>query len=82
MPANLLWGDRVTTCDCLLTGRVNFIWHTPAGAYYYRVQFPPGSPFIDDWAVYRQNEVARRIDRPPLINLNVVDAMRPKFPSR
>jgi hypothetical protein len=49
---------------------------------FYRVQFPPRSPFIGDWAVYRQGELAPYIEQPALVDLNVVDLMRPKVPSR
>ena len=79
------FGTKVTTCDCLMTGRVNGIWvlHLkPRPKTYYRVQFPPLSPFIDDWAIYREGEIAPRVDNPPLTNVNpsIVDAMRPKTP--
>lgn len=47
---------------------------------YYRVQFPPRSPFIGDWAVYRTGEIALFVERPKLTNINVVNLMRPKFP--
>ena len=50
-------------------------------AVYYRVQFPPRSPFIGDWAVYRAGEIALYIERPKLTNVNVVDLMRPKVPT-
>jgi hypothetical protein len=49
-------------------------------AVYYRVQFPPRSPFIGDWAVYRAGEIALVIERPKLANINIVAIMRPKFP--
>ena len=80
----LTWGSRVTTCDCLMPGRINTVWKVGAPpATYFRVQFPPGSPFISDWAVYRDHEVALIIERPPLVNVNkrsIVQAMRPKLP--
>ena len=47
---------------------------------YFRVQFPPRSPFIGDWAVYRAGEIALVIERPKLANVNIVAIMRPKFP--
>lgn len=56
------WNDRVITCDGL-HGRISFVWkpfsplstlHSPL---FYRVSFPPRSPYFDDWAVYRQQEV-------------------------
>jgi hypothetical protein len=52
----------------------------PTSAVYYRVQFPPRSPFIGDWAVYRADEIALFVERPKLTNVNVVAIMRPKFP--
>ena len=78
----ITFGSRVTACDCLLPGRVSMVWHVAASRaanIYYRVQFPPRSPFIGDWAVYRHGEIALVIEQPPLIN--VVDLMRPKFPT-
>jgi hypothetical protein len=82
----ITFGSRVTTCDCLLHGRVNMVWRLPSTInsqpstrLYYRVQFPPRSPFIGDWAVYRQGEITLIIEHPPLVN--VVDIMRPKFPT-
>jgi hypothetical protein len=74
----ITFGSRVTACDCLLAGRVSMVWVLADGRIYYRVQFPPRSPFIGDWAVYRQNELALLIERPRLINLNIVNLMRPK----
>lgn len=56
------WNSRVRTCDGL-TGRISFVWrvHQPSTInhqrFYYRVSFPPGSPYFDDWTVYRQFEV-------------------------
>ena len=47
---------------------------------YFRVQFPPRSPFIGDWAVYRTGELALVIEQPPLVD--VVALMRPKVPVR
>jgi len=47
---------------------------------YFRVQFPPRSPFIGDWAIYRSGELALLIDRVKLTNINIVAIMRPKFP--
>jgi len=73
----ITFGSRVTACDCLLPGRVSMVWR--GQRVYYRVQFPPRSPFIGDWAVYRQGEIALVIEQPPLIN--VVDLMRPKIPT-
>jgi len=52
----------------------------PTAAVYFRVQFPPRSPFIGDWAVYRAGEIALVIERPKLANVNIVAIMRPKFP--
>lgn len=83
-------GSRVTACDCLLPGRISMVWRVPRGRdpdlrpptsvlRFYRVQFPPHSPFIGDWAVYRQGEIALVIEQPPLVN--VVDLMRPKIPT-
>jgi hypothetical protein len=69
-----------------LSGRVSMVWRVPITHHassiglYYRVQFPPGSPFIGDWAVYRQGEIALLIEHPPL--LDVVSLMRPKVPTR
>jgi hypothetical protein len=85
----ITFGSRVTTCDCLLTGRISMVWKSPpdlrppaAGFWpYYRVHFPPRSPFLDDWAVYRAHEVALYMEQPPLVNLNVVNLMRPKVPT-
>ena len=82
------FGSHVTTCDCLLTGRITMIWHSPPipkpqTSYprtYFRVQFPPRSPFLDDWAVYRAHEVALLNESPPLTDLNIVALMRPKVP--
>ena len=59
--------------------RIPILHHASRITLYYRVQFPPRSPFIGDWAVYRQGEIALVIEQPPLIN--VVDLMRPKFPT-
>ena len=52
----------------------------PPTFVYFRVQFPPRSPFIGDWAVYRAGEIALVIERPKLANVNIVAIMRPKFP--
>jgi hypothetical protein len=80
MPEQLItFGSRVTACDCLMVGRVNMVWRVPP-APYFRVQFPPRSPFIGDWAVYRTGEIALFVERPKLTNVNVVNIMRPKFP--
>ena len=49
-------------------------------AVYYRVQFPARSPFIGDWAVCRAGEIALVIERPKLVNINIVAIMCPKFP--
>ena len=89
--SKIAFGSPVTTCDCLLTGRVTMIWfvppraprpqtpvQTPDARTYYRIQFPPHSPFLDDWAVYRAHEVAAVIESPPLIK--IVALMRPKVP--
>jgi len=78
--SKIAFGSPVTTCDCLLTGRVTMIWFVPPpdARTYYRIQFPPHSPFLDDWAVYRAHEVAAVIESPPLIN--IVALMRPKVP--
>jgi len=89
MPEKLItFGSRVTACDCLMVGRVNMVWtvHSPlssphsAPLVFYRVQFPPRSPFIGDWAVYRTGEIALFVERPKLTNVNIVAIMRPKFP--
>ena len=92
MPEQLItFGSRVTACDCLMVGRVNMVWRVPSTTdclrpsdfglrIYYRVQFPPRSPFIGDWAVYRTGEIALFIEHPKLTNVNVVNIMRPKFP--
>jgi len=81
MPNTITFGSRVTACDCRLTGRVNMVWRVNvAPLRYYRVQFPPRSPFIGDWAVYRHGELALLIEYPKLANLNNVAIMRPKFP--
>jgi hypothetical protein len=80
MPEQLItFGSRVTACDCLMVGRVNMVWRV-SPAPYFRVQFPPRSPFIGDWAVYRTGEIALFVERPKLTNVNVVNIMRPKFP--
>lgn len=50
-------GDRVFSVDCALPGRITRIWER-RGTLYYRAEFPPGSPFIDNWAVFRQGELA------------------------
>ena len=55
------------------------VWRV-SPAPYFRVQFPPRSPFIGDWAVYRTGEIALFVERPKLTNVNVVNIMRPKFP--
>ena len=89
MPKEFItFGSRVTACDCLMVGRVNMVWRHPHHDHpqgdppttYYRVQFPPRSPFIGDWAVYRHGELALLIDRVKLTNINIVAIMRPKFP--
>ena len=87
MQATITFGSRVTSCDCLMVGRVNMVWRVPTSdlgpptaAVYFRVQFPPRSPFIGDWAVYRTGEIALFVERPKLTNVNVVNIMRPKFP--
>jgi hypothetical protein len=54
--------------------------HASRITLYFRVQFPPRSPFIGDWAVYRAGEIALVIERPKLANVNIVAIMRPKFP--
>jgi len=90
MKSKITFGSRVTTCDCLLTGRVSMVWHKeshvpspkskvtdgsptldlkpwtldPSLWPYFRVQFPPRSPFLDDWAVYRAHEVAMYTEQP------------------
>ena len=86
MPPNTnTFGSRVTASDCLLPGRVSMVWRVPIThhasriTFYYRVQFPPRSPFIGDWAVYRHGEIALVIDHPPLVD--VVALMRPKIPT-
>ena len=89
MPKELItFGSRVTACDCLMVGRVNMVWRVPptsdlrplTSAVYFRVQFPPRSPFLGDWAVYRTGELALLMDRIKLTNINIVAIMRPKFP--
>ena len=89
MPQELItFGSRVTACDCLMIGRVNMVWRTPHHQHpqgdppmtYYRVQFPPRSPFIGDWAIYRQGELALLIDRDRVRHVNIGAMMRPKFP--
>ena len=81
MPNEITFGSRVTACDCLMTGRVNMVWRVSvAPLRYYRVQFPPRSPFIGDWAVYRHGELALRSEHPKPANLNIVAIMRPRFP--
>jgi hypothetical protein len=84
-PDTITFGSRVTACDCQLPGRVTMVWPVlrslgeggrSTTTCYYRVQFPPRSSFIGDWAVYRQGEIALVIDHPPLID--VVALMRPK----
>ena len=92
-PVGITFGSRVTACDCLLTGRVSMVWVLADGhrsssqpkiqsaKVYFRVHFPPRSPFIGDWAVYRQGEIALLIEHPKHTNLNIVDLMRPKIPT-
>jgi hypothetical protein len=87
--SNITFGSHVTTCDCLVTGRVNMVWPAPPGAPpvhpspwpCYQVFFPPRlAPF--DAAVYRAYEVALYNDRPPLVNLDVVALMMPRITTR
>jgi hypothetical protein len=47
---------------------------------YYRVHFPPRSPFIGDWAIYRAGEIVLFVERPKPTNVNIVNIMRPRFP--
>jgi hypothetical protein len=56
-------GDRVFSADCHLPGRVERIYRASDGTPYYRVQFPPGSPFVggdhtQDWAIFRLHELS------------------------
>jgi len=40
-------------------GRVNMVWPAAGHAHptiYYRANFPPGSPFVDDWAAFREGD--------------------------
>ena len=58
-------GTRVLTPDCNMAGRVNFIWPhgRPPTA---RVQFPPRSPFLDDWTLYHLTELRPAPPEPPV----------------
>ena len=49
--------EPVITCDSL-RGRVSMIWPKD-GHRFYRIVFPPGSPYVDDWAVYREHELTK-----------------------
>jgi len=59
----ITFGTRVAVADCSLPGRVNMVWQSRSPVVgspivlYYRVQFPPRSPFVGDWAVFRQGEL-------------------------
>lgn len=57
-------GDPVTACDTPLRGRITMAYGKQNGTAYFRVQFPARSPFLDDWAVYREHELTRRKDPP------------------
>ena len=48
---------RVVDPTTTAVGRINMVWPTAAGPYY-RVIFPPGSPYVDDWAVFREGELS------------------------
>ena len=72
------WGK--TNPSSTLNTKPNSDLRPPNSAVYFCVQFPPCSPFIDDWAVYRHGEIALLIEHPKLTNVNVVNLMRPKFP--
>ena len=65
-------GDRVKAFDCPLPGIVKAVYQLrvpssecpsstrnpePETRNYYRVQFALGSPYFDDWTVYREREL-------------------------
>lgn len=62
-PLPLRHGDPVSACDCPLPGRITASYGKQNGHAYFKVQFPPGSPFLDDWAVYREPDLARRAEK-------------------
>lgn len=70
-------GSFVRACDCTLRGRINMVYATSRGRFF-RVQFPPRSPFFDDWTLYAESELAPWQERPKLID--IVAIMRPKLP--
>ena len=51
-------GSYVRACDCTLRGRVNMVYPTALHGRWFRVQFPPRSPFLDDWTLYHETELA------------------------
>lgn len=83
------WNDRVLTCDNFC-GRISFVYRAEAQAkaglamaIYYRVSFPGGSPYFDNWAVYRQREVVLTAAYNPADAVqiqSVVDSLRPRIP--
>lgn len=58
-PQPLREGDRVQDPVLQCVGRIEIIYRDPQARPFYRVQFCPGSPFIDNWAVYRDGELTR-----------------------
>ena len=81
MSNEITFGSCVLACDCRMAGRVNMVWHVSVPPLrYYRVQFPPRSPFIGDWAVYRHGELALLIEHPKLTSFDKLASMRSKFP--
>ena len=54
-------GDRVAVAETPLVGVVNAVY---AGGTHFRVRFPLGSPYLDDWAVFRAHEVAPAPPKP------------------
>ena len=56
----LTFTSRVVDPITGATGRVNMVWPAAGpdqATTYYRVVFPPGSPFVDDWTVFREGEL-------------------------
>ena len=72
-------GSYVRTCDCALRGRVNMVYPTALHGRWLRVQFPPRSPFFDDWALYHESEVALYTE--PRI-IDVAAWMKAKLPGQ
>jgi len=80
--AKMVWKVRQCVPSARAQGEIPHSSSRPpiqASTVFYRVQFPPRSPFIGGWAVYRAGELALRIDRVKLTNINIVAIMRLKF---